>query len=225
MMAFRVAPVAPSRRPGAGVLAFAAMKIFGHPASTCTRKVLMTANESGTPYELELVDFAKGEHKQPTHMARQPFGQVPALDDDGFELFESRAMARYIDDKSGGKLTPKDARARALMEEWISIETSNFTPHAMKFVYQDVFKRPQTPEVLQAASTGLDTALGVLDRQLAKTPWLAGAELTLADVCFAPYFEYLSMTAAAGKIAEHPHVAAWWAKLSERPAWKKTAGR
>jgi len=80
-----------------------AMKIFGHPASTCTRKVLMTLNETKTPFELVLVDFAKGEHKQPAHLARQPFGQVPALEDDRFELYESRAMSRYIDGKAGGR--------------------------------------------------------------------------------------------------------------------------
>ena len=90
------------------------MKIFGNPGSTCTRKVLMTAHENGAPFEFVLVDMAKGEHKQPAHLARQPFGQVPTLDDDGFAMYESRAMARYIDGKFGGALTPKDAQARAL---------------------------------------------------------------------------------------------------------------
>ncbi|MEO6602550.1 MAG: glutathione S-transferase N-terminal domain-containing protein, partial [Polyangiaceae bacterium] len=82
-------------RSGRGRDSLRAMKIYGHPASTCTRKVLMTLNETNTPYELLLVDFAKGEHKQPAHLAHQPFGQVPALDDEGFEMYESRAMSRY----------------------------------------------------------------------------------------------------------------------------------
>ena len=56
------------------------MKIFGHPMSTCTRKVLMTLAETSTPYDFVLVDFAKGEHKQAPHTQRQPFGQVPALE-------------------------------------------------------------------------------------------------------------------------------------------------
>ena len=90
------------------------MKIYGHPGSTCTRKVMMTAHETNTPFELVLVDFAKGEHKQPAHLARQPFGQVPTLDDDGFKMYESRAISRYIDAKAGGVLTPKSLQARAL---------------------------------------------------------------------------------------------------------------
>ena len=201
------------------------MKIFGHPASTCTRKVLMTLNETKTPYELVLVDFAKGEHKQPPHLARQPFGQVPALADDGFEMYESRAMARYIDGKAGGPLTPKDAHARAVMEQWISIETSNFAGHAMKFIYQYVFKREQTPEVLKTAGAGLDLAYATMNQKLATQPYLAGDTFSLADVCFMPYLEYLSSSPAAAKLTEFPHVAAWWARISAREAWGKTAGR
>ncbi|HEX3775322.1 MAG TPA: glutathione binding-like protein [Polyangiaceae bacterium] len=201
------------------------MKIFGHPGSTCTRKVLMTLHENGAPFEFVLVDFAKGEHKQPAHLARQPFGQVPALQDEDFSLYESRAMARYIDGKFAGKLTPKDARAHAMMEQWISIETSNFSPHAMKFIYQYVFKREQPAEVLKAAGDRLDLAFSALDGELAKKPYLAGDGISLADICFAPYLEYLGASPAAEKIGAHPHVARWWRELSARPTWKKTVGR
>lgn len=201
------------------------MKIFGHPASTCTRKVLMTLNETNTPFEFELVDFAKGEHKQAPHLARQPFGQVPALDDGGFQLYESRAMARYIDAKAGSPLTPKGDRERAIMEQWISIETSNFAPHAMKFIYQGVFGREQPPEVLKAAGASLDVAYSVLDRRLAEQPFLVGSSLTLADICFAPYLEYLVLTPAAGKLNEHANVAAWWSRVGSRETWRKTIGR
>src|SRR6185369_9816154 len=201
------------------------MKIFGHPASTCTRKVLMTLNETNTPFDLVLVDFAKGEHKQQPHLGRQPFGQVPALNDDGFEMYESRAMARYIDSKAGGPLTPKDAHSRALMEQWISIETSNFASHAMKFVYQYVFKREQSPEVLNAAGAGLDLAYATMDKTLASQPFLAGESFSIADLCFMPYMEYLALSPAAAKLGERPNVAAWWTRVSGREAWKKTVQR
>src|SRR4051812_38916353 len=127
------------------------MKIFGHPMSTCTRKVLMTLAENNTPYELVVVDFAKGEHKQEPHLSRQPFGQVPALEDDGFELYESRAMSRYLNDKAGGPLAPRDARDRARMEQWISVETSDFSGWVMKFVFHHIFHREQTAETLATA--------------------------------------------------------------------------
>jgi len=201
------------------------MKIFGHPMSTCTRKVLMTLAETNSPYELEVVDFAKGEHKQEPHVSRQPFGQVPTLDDEGFKLFESRAMCRYINDKVGGTLLPKELHDRAKAEQWISIETSNFSSAAMKFIYQYTFHRPQTAETMETATKQLTAALGVMEHQLATSPYLAGESFSLADVCFMPYLEYAMATPAKDVIAQHPHVAAWWAKISERPTWQKVAGR
>jgi glutathione S-transferase len=201
------------------------LKIFGNPFSTCTRKVLMTLAETSTPYEMHTIDFAKAEHKQAAHVERQPFGRVPALDDDGFQLFESRAMIRYLAEKAGSPLVPRDLQARAKMEQWISIETSEFSAHAMKFVYQHVFHRPQEPSVIEAATKALDATCTVMDAQLAKTPFLAGADFTLADVCFMPYLEYAMGTPAKDVIAKHPHVMAWWNRVAERPAWMKTAGR
>ena len=199
------------------------IKIFGHPASTCTRKVLMTLAETKTPYELTTVDFAKGEHKQQLHLSRQPFGQIPAIDDDGFSFYESRAICRYIAEKVGGSLLPGDLKGRALMEQWISVETSNFTPHVMKFIYHHVFQRAQEPAVLEAAGKSLDVVLGVMDG-LAKTPMLVGTEFTLADVVFMPYVEY-AMGTPPRRFAKHSHVSAWWNRVSERPTWHKTVGR
>jgi glutathione S-transferase len=200
------------------------LKLFGNPVSTCTRKVLATLNETKTPFDFTVIDFAKGEHKQPPHLARQPFGQVPALDDDGFKMYEARAMARYIDAKAGGTLTPKDLQVRARMEQWISVETENFSSHAMKFIYHSVFKREQPPEVLTKAGAALDVAFGVMERQLGETPYLAGQTLSIAEYCYAPYLEYLPATPAAAKLDAYPHVKKWWAAVRERPAWRKIIG-
>ena len=201
------------------------IKIFGHPMSTCTRKVLMTLAETNTPHEFVLVDFAKGEHKQAPHIQRQPFGQVPAMQDGDFELYESRAMCRYINEKANGPLIPRDLRDRARMEQWISVETSNFTGPVMKFVFHHIFQRHQTPETLETAGGQLDTALGIMDKQLAAHPFIAGGSFTLADVSFMPYIEYAMNTPAKEHFTKHAHVTAWWNKISERPTWRKVAGR
>jgi glutathione S-transferase len=204
------------------------IKLYGNPASTCTRKVLFALNETNTPYELSVIDFMKGEHKAPAYVAsHQPFGQMPALDDGDFHMFESRAMMRYIDDKAGHKLTPKDAQGRALMEQWISVEMSNFTPHAMQFVYAGAFKRDVPADKLAEAGTKLELACSVMDKRLAETKaFLAGSELTLADLGFAPYIEYAMMHPDAKTIfSKHPHVMAWWNRVSERPTWHKAVGR
>jgi len=201
------------------------MKIYGHPMSTCTRKVLMTLAETNTPHEFVMVDLFKGEHKQPSFLAHQPFGQVPALQDGAFELYESRAMCRYINDKVKGALVPNDLGARAQMEQWISIESSNFTNPVMKFVFHHVFKREQTPETLKTAGEQTSNALAIMDKQLANHPFIAGETFTLADICFMPYIEYAMATPAKDLFTKHPHVMAWWNKISEKPTWRKIAGR
>jgi len=198
--------------------------IFGSPGSTCTRKVLMTANETQTPHELVLVDLTKREQKQEPHLSRQPFGQIPTIDDDGFTLYESRAIARYIDDKAGRPLTPRDIHGRARMEQWISVESLNFAPHAMKFIYHAIFKREQTSATLEIAGAALDLAYRALERELSRQPYLAGDMFSIAEICFAPYLEYLARSPAADRISAYPHVVAWWSAIRERPAWRKTIG-
>jgi glutathione S-transferase len=201
------------------------IKLFGNPMSTCTRKVLATLHETNTPFELDAVDFGKGENKQPTHMARQPFGQVPAIDDDGFAMYESRAIARYIDAKAGGKLTPTDLKHRAKMDQWMSVEVEDFTPHAMKFVYEHIFKRPQPAEVMTNATQRLELACSVLDKNLTGKTFMVGDQFTLADITYAPYIEYAINTPAKDIFAKHPNFMAWWGRVRERPSWMKAAGR
>jgi glutathione S-transferase len=203
------------------------IKLFGHPMSTCTRKVLFTLHETNTPHEFQLVDFAKGEHKSPEYMARQPFGQLPAIEDDGFRLFESRAIARYIDEKSGNKASPKDLQGRAIMEQWISVEQADFYTPIMTFIYQGIFQRPQKPEDLEKAQQKVDQTCGVIDRALAASgkPWLCGDQFSIAEVAYAPYIEYGMGTDAKQIFAKYPQFTAWWNRVSERPAWQKTVGR
>jgi glutathione S-transferase len=201
------------------------LKIYGNPFSTCTRKVLMTLAETNLPFELSVVDLAKGEHKQEANLRRQPFGRIPSIDDDGFEMFESRAICRYLNEKAAGKLVPGTMKGRAKMEQWISIETSEFSGHAMKFVYEYVFKRPQEAAVLESAGKALDLTCTVMDRQLGQTPYVAGSDLSIADIGFMPYIEYAIGTPAKEIFAKHPQVMAWWNRVSERPTWRKVTAK
>ncbi len=202
------------------------MKLYGHPGSTCTRKVLCTLHELGLSYDFELVDLFKGDHKSEAHMRRQPFGKIPALEDGGLSLFESRTIARYLIDAHGqGKLTPPDAVSRARMNLGIDIESFYFSPTAMTFIYEHVFKRPQGEEKLAQAQQSLDRTLDVVAARLGQDPYLAGAEFSLADIVYLPYLEYLKMTPAFASVTARPTISAWWSRCSERPSWQKTAGR
>ncbi len=204
------------------------MKIHGSPRSTCTRKVLALLNERGAPYELVAVDMAKQEQKSEAHLALHPFGVVPVLvETDGFRLYESRAILRYLDRTlPGPRLTPDEPRAFARMEQWISIEQSYFSPGALTLL-KSTWGRPGFgPEQVEAARPLVAKALDVADAALASGgPHLAGDAFTLADLSWMPYVEYLVGTDYRGLILDRPHVAAWWSRVAERPAWKKVVGR
>jgi glutathione S-transferase len=111
------------------------LKLHTGGISSCGRRVAVILFEKQVPFQLIEPDFAAAEHKSPEWKANQPFGQMPYIDDDGFILFESRAIARYIATKyasSGTDLLPdpNDLKAMALVDQGISIETSNFNPAA-----------------------------------------------------------------------------------------------
>ena len=206
------------------------MKVFGHPMSTCTRKVLCLLAEKNAPFDMEVVDLMTGEHKGDAYRARQPFGQIPSIDDDGFALDESRAIRRDLDGKLEGPLfTPKDPKGRATMEQWISIETSNFAVPAMKIVSQKIMApmRGATPDeaIIADGRKGVERCLDVMETTLGKSKYIAGDALTLADIGFLPYVEYLFACGEGGPIDSRPNVKRWWTELSERPSWKKATGK
>lgn len=206
------------------------MKLYGHPMSTCTRKVLTVLAEKEAKHELVLIDFAKGEHKQQPHLSRQPFGQIPAIDDDGFALYESRAIARYLDETlPGAKLTPSSAKERAVMEQWISVEASNFTPPAMKVITQTIlnpmFGRPIDEAALKDAREATAKVATILDKHLAGKDYFVGAQFTLADICYMPYVEYLFAGKQGDLITDHKNMAAWWGRVSERKSWRIATGK
>jgi glutathione S-transferase len=121
------------------------IKVYGVARATCTQRVLVVLHEKNVPYELIHIDFFSRQQKSPAYLANQPFGQFPYIDDDGFILFESRAICRYIAEKyrdSGTPLVPdtKDLKATALYEQASSIEQNNFEPFATSIVAETFVK-------------------------------------------------------------------------------------
>ncbi|MBZ4332585.1 glutathione S-transferase family protein [Corallococcus interemptor] len=202
------------------------MKLYGNPMSTCTRKVLTVLAEKGHQAEFVNIDLMKHEQKTPEHIARHPFGVVPALElDDGFIIYESRAIARFLDRTlPGPSLTPADPKAYALMEQFIGVEQSYFSNQAMKIVMER-FRGTNNEENIAKGREGMKRPLEVLDAALANRPFLAGNDFTLAEVCFAPYMEYLFAMGEKDTVAPYKNVMAWWDRVSNRPSVKKAHGR
>ncbi|KAF5341648.1 hypothetical protein D9611_002087 [Ephemerocybe angulata] len=159
------------------------LKLYGWPKSTCTQRVGMALIEKGVPFEFVMVDLFKGESKTPEYLQKQPFGQVPYIDDDGFTLYESRAIARYIAEKYAAKGTPNllpiaDVRARARFEQAASVEVADFDAFAGRAVFEMVFKPmmggKSDEAVFQDLITSLSAKLDVYDKILAKQKYMAG---------------------------------------------------
>ena len=200
------------------------IKLFGHPRSTYTRKVLCTLHELDAPFDLQLVDLAVGEQGQAAHLARQPFGRVPTIDDDGFTLYESRAIIRYLNDRYGGRLVPSDLRGRAAMDQWIDVEYCYFADAALKPILQHVFGFAQDEATLEAARATVERTLDVLEARLAAEPYLAGERFSLADIVYLPDLDYLMATPLQAAVSSRGAVAAWWARSSERASWRRATG-
>ncbi|EAU83309.1 glutathione S-transferase [Coprinopsis cinerea okayama7 len=203
------------------------LKLYGWSKSTCTQRVATTLHEKKVPFEFVMVDLFKGESKTPEYLMKQPFGQVPYLDDDGFILYESRAIARYIAEKyanQGTNLIPmKDLQSRALFEQAASIETADFDQFAGKAVFEMVFKPmmggKSDQKVFDDLIATLSSKLDVYDKILAKQKYLAGNEITLADLFHLPYGVLLS-TAGSEIMQSKPNVARWFNEMQARPSWK-----
>ncbi|KAH6913598.1 glutathione S-transferase [Coprinopsis sp. MPI-PUGE-AT-0042] len=204
------------------------LKLYGWPKSTCTQRVALALHEKNVPFEFVMVDLFKRESKTPEYLEKQPFGQVPYLDDDGFILYESRAIARYIADKypdNEGCTLPalKDMKSRAMFEQACSIETANFDQFASKAVFEMIFK-PMTGEqsdkgVFDGLCRDLDGKLEVYDKILSKQKYLAGDEITLADLFHLPYGALLSK-AGSEVMRSRPNVRRWFNELCARDSWK-----
>jgi glutathione S-transferase len=122
-----------------------AITIHGSASSTCTRRVLTTCLELDIPYNLHTVNFATAEHKSLPFLKLQPWGKVPVLEDDGFFVFESRAICKYLVAKYGAQgstLMPdiKDLKSYALFEQGCSIEQNYFNAPVEGLAYEKVFK-------------------------------------------------------------------------------------
>ncbi|KIM22231.1 hypothetical protein M408DRAFT_12133 [Serendipita vermifera MAFF 305830] len=165
--------------------------------TACGQRVAAILHEKEVPYELIEPDWANKELRSESWLEKHPFGQMPYIDDEGFILFESRAISRYIATKyasSGTPLLPSDTsdlKVMALLDQAISIETSNFDPHAGGLMMEKVFKgwggKEADPILVAKYEEGMVGKLDGFEKLLAKQKYMAGDSLTFVDFFYLPY--------------------------------------
>ncbi|CAI7932813.1 unnamed protein product [Closterium sp. NIES-54] len=181
-------------------------------------------------YEWEQVNAPNGEARTPAYLAKQPFGKVPLLEDDGECIWESRAIMRYLADKYGAErgvnLLGKDALERGRVNQWIETEVNAYTPEAITIAFERVFKRfrqlgEPDEEKVAASTKKLEKILDVYEKHLEGREYLVGDSLTLADLTHLPVTEHLKTAGVGDLFDSRPNLKAWLSRLYSRSAWKK----
>src|SRR5262245_55617675 len=165
-----------------GVAAMITVYVFGNapaPVRNITRdlRALWALEESGLPYRLERLDFARGQLKGRDYARANPFGKIPAIDDDGFKLFESAAIVLYVAEKAG-RLLPTEREERALASQWAFAAVNTVEPPIVELFTIDAlfadqpWSRGRRPAVVEHVRQRLAT----LETEFAKRPYVLGDE-------------------------------------------------
>ena len=198
------------------------LKIWGRKNSINVQKVLWTCGELALPFARVDAGLAFGVNDTPEYKAMNPNGLVPTIDDDGFILWESHAIVRYLARKHGmGKLLPQDAREAADADRWMEWYSTTLWPNVRPIFHNLVRTPPEKRNMgeVEEARKRLAANWCIVDAQLARNDYLAGKAFTIADI---------PMGVAAYRWFNLPierpaqaNVERWYRRLTERPAFKE----
>lgn len=179
-------------------------------------KALIALEEFGLPYRTHWVNITKGEQTRPEYLAINPNNKIPAIVDGEVAVFESGAVLTYLAEKTGKFLAASGPERYAALE-WVFFNVGNTGPMLGQLGFFKKFAPEKIPLAIERYTKEAERLFGVMDRRLAASPYLAGAEYTIADminvtwVSAARSFLGLSLDA-------HPHLVKWIETVEARPA-------
>ncbi|KAI5235454.1 glutathione S-transferase [Aureobasidium subglaciale] len=206
-----------------------AFTLYGSHGSTNTDRVRLSLAEGGfTDYEVVYVNLQRGEQKSAEHMKRHPWGKVPVVTfPDGFTLYESRAICKYLARKYSFPLLPSgsDIEALALFEQAQAVELSYFAEAAGRIAFEKFVKKrmglPADEAVVSEALRSVEAFFDVAQRVLLQKGFMAGNEFTLVDIFYIPLIRRLIDCGYGDVVLRHETSKAWWTRCIERPAIKE----
>jgi glutathione S-transferase len=202
----------------------ATLTLYGLPPSTYTRTARLALAEKGVA-----CTFSECRPHGAEILAVNPFGRLPALTDGDFALYETSAIVRYVDESfDGPPLLPPTIRERALCEQWVSAFNA--------YLYDAIVRRYVRPyffpggadglpdrTVIDAALAELPKILALVDRGYEKSAWLAGEQLSIADLFLMPALAYLAPMPEGPQLLEAtPQLRRALAVMRERPSFLAT---
>ncbi|HET7131041.1 MAG TPA: glutathione S-transferase family protein [Gammaproteobacteria bacterium] len=198
--------------------------VFGNvprPVIGVTRdlRVLWTAEEAGVPYRVHALDHARGELKAPEYLALNPFGKVPAIDDDGLTLFESGAIVLHLAAKTDW-LLPTSPQERARATQWAFATVDTVQPPMTDLFVLDKFHSDKAwaAERRPALMDSARRQLAALERELAARPYLLGDAFTAPDILLSSALRTIQHT---DLLDGAPNIADYKARCEARSAWRK----
>ncbi len=198
------------------------LKIWGRANSMCVQKVLWCCGEAGIPFERVDIGGTFGGNDSPEYRALNPNGVVPTIEDDGFVLWESNSIVRYLASKhDAGGLWPTDLVERADSERWMDWQLTTIYPH-MPTIFLGLVRTPEDKRdnaAIDAAIGKVAKALAVADDRLGQRDFLAGSRLTMADIPLgSSVYRWFKLVLNRPSL---PHIESWQARLEDRPAFQE----
>lgn len=192
------------------------------------RKPAILLEELGIPYTVHAVDISKDEQFKPGFLAISPNNKIPALVDEeadggALSVFESGAVLTYLAEKYG-QFLPASGPARYKVLEWLHWQVGGLGPMLGQLGFFEKFSNEKSTLASERFKKEADRLLGVMDTQLAKTTYLAGAEYSIADIAAYPWV-FAATTflgeVLADSLAAKPSLQRWIKLVGERPAVTK----
>ncbi len=199
-------------------------EIIGSMRSTYTRAVCMVCEEKAIEYVLT---------ERPLHapeiLAIHPLGKMPVLRHGNFELFESKAIATYLDRCFPSPYVfPSDARLAAVTEQWVSL-VNTVVDRTLIRTYLYAYIAPKTADerpdrvAIDAVMPAVREQIGVLDKAVARSGYLVGDQFTFADINLLPIlYRIRQFPEGAEALAATIHLAAYYDRHAARPSFERT---
>lgn len=202
------------------------LKLWGRVNSVNVKKVLWMLDETGIPYDRSDAGLEHGVVDTPEYRAMNPNGRVPTIEDDGFVLWESNSILRYLAVKHGSALYPADPQARASADRWMDWQLSTLSP-AERNLFWGLVRTPADKRDMasvMAAMKASATCWAMVDAWIARHggPYLDGAQMTIADIVLGCYARrWFGEEVRVEGMPSFPALAAWYAKIGERPGFQR----
>lgn len=200
------------------------IKLYTFPPSTNSRKVRIALLEKGLEFERINVDLTKREQKNPEYLQIHPFGQIPALDDEGFIVYDSTIINEYLEDEYPyPSLMPRDSEGRARARMLEDFRDSHFNPFFVHIIHE--MRKPEGERDgarIDNAKAEIIKAFDRTEKELKGKEYLVGT-FSLADAAFMSNIELLDRFGIPVDAATYPNTVAWIARLKARPSFAASA--